>query len=106
MSFFNKSSIRKTYLQKIVIANFTAAKLKFYYQLQKSFNKITFLIHFFVDRILFININVFKRRDFKTIIYYLKTNVNSKKSKKTNIELILFLSQMLNTTKKITNLSN
>ena len=98
--FFNKKSIRKVYSQKIVIENLTNEKLKFYRQLQKNFNQIIFLIHFFVDRILFIDIDVFKRRDFEIMIYHLKSNVDLTKSKKFDIESILFFNRILNETKK------
>ena len=98
--FFNKKSIRKIYSQRIVIENFTNEKLKFYRQLQKSFNQTIFLIHFFVNRILFTDIDVFKRRDFEIITYHLKSNVDLTKSKKFDIESILFLNRMLNETKK------
>ena len=49
---------------------------------------------------LFIDINVFKRRNFEAITYYLKINVDSLKSKRINIKSILFFNRMLNKTKK------
>ena len=91
-----KSTIRKTYFRKIVVDNSIIEELEFYCQLQKTFSQITFLIHFFVDKVFYINIDVFKRRDFKIMIYYFKSNVNSNKSKRIDIESILFFSRMLN----------
>lgn len=56
-------------------------------------------MHFNCNRILYINIDTFKKRNFETIIYYLKKNVNSKKSTRKDIKLILFLSCLLNNAK-------
>ena len=97
---FNKKIIRKAYSHKIVIENFIDEKLKFYRQLQKFFNQATFLIHFFVDRMLFIDIDAFKRRDFEAVVYYLKSNVDVLKLKRIDIESILFFNRMLNEAKK------
>ena len=98
--FFNKNNIRKIYFRRIILKHFNVEKLKFYRQLQKSFNQISFLIHFFVNRILFINIDVFKQRDFEIMIYHLNFSIDSTKSKRIDVKSILFLNRMLNETKK------
>ena len=99
-SLFNKKTIKKTYSHKIIINNFSDEKLKFYRQLQEFFNQTIFLVHFFVDRVLFIDIDAFKRRDFDVVAYHLKSKIDLNKSKRIDIESILFLNKMLNETKK------
>ena len=93
---FNKKRVRKIYNQKIILKSLISEKLKFYRQLRDFFDKINFLVHFDRGRTLYINIDALKRRGFDVIMYHLKTNVNSKKFRITNIELILFLNRFLN----------
>ena len=45
---------------------------------------------------LYIDIDVFKRRDFEIMIYYLKFETNFKKSRKIDVESIFFLSRLFN----------
>ena len=92
---FNKKTIRKVYSKKTMINNSSIEKLEFYRLLQKTFNKISFLMHFNSNRQFYINIDVFKRREFETMIYHFKIDVNFDKFKRNDIELILFLSRML-----------
>ena len=91
-----KKFIRKIYFKKIVLNNFSSKKLESYKLLQKTFNRIFFLIHFNAKQILYININAFKRREFDAMIYHFKFDVDFVKSKRFDIESILFLSRMLN----------
>lgn len=93
---FNKERVRKIYNQKIVLKSSIVEKLNFYKQLQKFFERVEFLVHFDRNRILYIDIDVFKQRDFDAIIYHLKKDVNLEKSRKTNVKSILFLSRLLN----------
>ncbi len=74
----------------------TAEKLNSYRQLQKFFERVDFLVYFDRNQILYIDIDVFKKRNFDTIIYYFKKDVNSEKLRKTDIKSILFLSCLLN----------
>ena len=85
-SFLNKKRQRKIYFVKIVLQKFFTIELKFYRQLQKVFNKVSLLIYYNFIRVTYINVNIFKQRDFEIIIYYLKfnTNVNNFKQKKSN----------------------
>ena len=92
---FNKKTIRKIYSNKTMINNFSIEKLKFYRFLQKTFNKTSFLMHFNSNRQFYINIDVFKRREFETIIYHFQIDVNLDKFKRNDIEFVLFLSRML-----------
>ena len=78
-----------------MINHLSIEKLKSYRLLQKNFNKTSFLVHFNSNRQLYINIDVFKRREFETMIYHLKVDVNLDKLKRNDIEFILFLSRML-----------
>lgn len=79
-----------------MLKNFTNKKLNFYRQVQNFFKRTSFLIHFDCNRVLYIDIDVSKQRDFKSIIYYLKLDVNLKKSRCFDIESIMFLSRLLN----------
>ena len=97
-SSFNKRTIRKIYSKKTMINHFSVEKLESYRLLQKDFSKTSFLVHFSSNRQLYIDIDVFKRREFEAMIYHLKVDVNFDKFKRNDIELILFLSRMLNET--------
>ena len=96
MSSSNKNKIRKVYSQRTIIEHSNLDELNFYRQLQKFFANVDFLVHFDRDHKLYIDVNVFKQRDFKAIIYHLKSNVDFEKPRRTDIELILFLSRLLN----------
>ena len=88
---FNKNVTRKIFFKKIIIENFIVEKLKSFRQFQKFFKQIIFLIHFFDEKILYVDIDISKRRDFETIIYYLKFNcLNLEKLKRIDIESIFF----------------
>ena len=91
-----KKFIRKIYFKKIVLNNFSTKKLKCYKLLQKIFNRIFFLINFNSKQILYINIDVFKRRELNAMIYHFKFDVDFVKSKRFDIESILFLFRMFN----------
>ena len=95
-SSLNKSRQKKIYSQCTVLKKFIDEKFNFYRLLQKVFDKIIFFVHFDRNRILYIDINVLKRRDFEVMIYHLKIDVDSEKSRAIDIELILFLSRLLN----------
>ena len=89
------------YSKKTIMKNFIVEKLNAYKQLQKFFNLINFLIHFFSEKKLYIDIDVFKRRDFETMIYHFKfICLNSNKSKRIDIESILFFNRTFNDAKK------
>ena len=96
MSSFNKERTRKIYSQRIILKSSIPKKLKSYRQLRDFFGKTNFLVHFDRDRTLYIDIDASKRREFDAMMYHLKADVNSKKPRVTNIELILFLSRFLN----------
>ena len=56
---------------------------------------MSFLVHFNSNRQFYIHIDVFKQREFETMIYHLKVDINFDKFKRNDIELILLLSRML-----------
>ena len=95
MSSFNKRRVGKMYSQTIVLKFSTNEKLNSYCQLQKFFTRVEFLIHFDRNRTLYIDIDVSKRCDFEVMIYHLKIETNSKKSRRIDVESILFLSRLL-----------
>jgi len=76
-----------------------AKKLNFYRQLKKSFEDIKFLVYFNCNCIFYININISKQHNFDTIIYYFKKRINLEKLQRIDVESILFLSQLFNSTK-------
>ena len=95
-SSLNKNKQKKIYSQRTVLENFIDEKFNSYRLLQKTFNKINFLVYFDRDRVLYIDINVLKQRDFDVIVYHLKIDVDSEKFRAIDIEFILFLSRLLN----------
>ena len=85
------------FFKKNIIENFIVEKLKLFRQLQKSFKRVIFLIYFFNKKILYVDIDASKRRDFETMIYHLKFNcLNFEKFKRVNIESILFFNRIFN----------
>ena len=52
-------------------------------------------MHYNSTCVIYIDINVFKRRDFDVVIYYLKFKANFNNSKHEKIEFILFFNRML-----------
>ena len=96
-SSFNKNFKRKIFFRQAIIENSIVEEFESYRQLQEVFVQVSFLVHFVVIRQLYIDIDVFKRRGFETIVYHLKIScLNSAKSKRIDIEFILFLSRMFN----------
>ena len=96
ISSFNKERNRKFYNQRTTIDSSIIEELDLYNQLQNSFSQTGFLIHFNKTRIFYIDIDVFKRRDFEIMMYHLKSDFNSKKFKRSDIELVFFLNRFLN----------
>ena len=71
-------------------------ELNSYRQLQELFKRVGFLVYFDRNRVLYIDIDVFKKRNFDAIIYYLKKDANLEKPRRIDVKFILFLSQLLN----------
>lgn len=73
-------------------------ELKTFSNLKNIFNVLTFLAHFDLKRQLYIDLDAFKTWDFAFMIYHVKDFVidNTKFISRIFVELILFLSRMLN----------
>ena len=96
----NKNRQRKIYFVKTILQKFFVVELKFYWQFQKNFDKTNLLIHYDFIRIIYINVDVSKQRDFEVIIYHLKFTANFNNFKRNEIELIMFFNRMFTSTKK------
>ena len=70
LSSSNKDRQRKNYSDRTFLKNFTNAKLKFYNQIQKSFARFIFFIHFDCIRTLYADIDAFKQEEFDAMIYH------------------------------------
>ena len=96
-SFSNKENAKKKYSQITIIEFFIETKLNFFNQLQDVFSRLIFLIHYDRIRILFIDINAFKKREYEIMICHVKkalANCNKTFSRQI-VKLILFLSKVL-----------
>ena len=96
VSSFNKNRLKKIYNQRMMINNFTDEKFNSYCLLQKAFDKTFFLIHFDRSRVFYIDVDASKKHEFEIMMYYLKPDADSKKSRITNIEFIMFLNRLFN----------
>ena len=97
LSFNNKDRLRKTFAHDTIVDNATQAELNVYEQIQESFSRNSFLFHFDHIKSLYINIDASKRWKFDVMIYHDKNNIeysSDKYSKKTDVQLILFLSRL------------
>ena len=77
-----------------MLKKFFDVEYKAYCQLQKIFRKINLLIYYNFTRIIYINMNIFKRCNFDVIIYYLKFKTNFNNFKHNKIKSILFFNRM------------
>ena len=77
---FIKNKFKQQYNRRTSIDVFFDFEIDFFNQLQIAFNRSTFLIHFDKTRVLYLNIDVFKNRDWNIMMYHIKrkTNVKSK----------------------------
>ena len=86
-NFFQKNYHREFYRREIKIVS----------SISKFFKQIIFLVYFFDEKILYVDIDVSKRREFEIMIYHLKFNyLNFEKLKRVDIESIFFLNRILN----------
>ena len=92
---FNKYIIRKIFSRKTMVENFTIDVNS-----KNHFFQITFLFHFSNEKTFYIDIDASKRRGSGTMVYRLKiTCSNFEKTKRIDIEFILFLNRIFNETK-------
>ena len=52
-------------------------------------------MHYDFTRIIYVNVDAFKRRDFDVVIYHLKFDANFNNFKTKKIEFIMFFNRML-----------
>ena len=96
-----KGRSRQQHSRRISIDDSSSTEIDAFSQLQKSFSRFTFLIHFDKIRVLYIDIDVNKKRDYDVMIYHVKRRddvesvVFSSSSKRTDVELIMFFSKIL-----------
>ena len=99
--FMNKKNQRKIYNQRVVIKKSSINEIVVYEAFQVVFNKSTFLVYFNLDKILFIDVDVFKKLKFDIVIYHVKNENNYREINikllivKNDIKLILFFSKYL-----------
>ena len=96
--FSNKNRQRKNYSNKTFLKISTTAKLNAYNQIQDSFAKSIFLMHFDSTRTLYVNINAFKQRKFDAMIYHDKNDRDYFKFenfKTFDVQWIFFLNRLL-----------
>lgn len=98
-----KDEFRKSFNNQITFDDLIFKKLNSFEQFQKTFNRTIYLIHFNKQRVLYINVNVFKEREFKVIIYHFKIDFKQSKflsSKNKEIKSIIFMNKILSQTKQ------
>ena len=74
--------------------------MKFYNQFQKVFDQVKLLIHHDFTRITYVNVDVFKQRNFDVVIYHLKFDANFNNFKTKKIKFIMFFNRMLTSIEK------
>ena len=88
---------RKVYISKTIITS-TQTELEAFEQLQSKFTKLTFLIFFDWKWQLYMDIDSFKRYEVDIIIYHVKDDPIQSDFSWNDIQPILFLLKMLNST--------
>ena len=96
---FFKNKSRQKYSFKTIVNNSFEKKLDFFNQLQSIFNRFSFLIYFDRIKSFFLNINVFKKKEFEICVYHIKKNFNFNEIKtlfkRDDLKSIMFLNKML-----------
>lgn len=93
---------RRNFTSKIIINSITQ-EFKSFELLQKFLSKSAMLFHFDSIKVLWMNLNTFKKFDIKIIIFHLKNNVIIKKDKwfsRTSMLSIMFLNRQLTSAKR------
>ncbi len=91
-----KEKSRKIFSKKIILHNLIAAKLVSYEHLQSIFRDKKFLHHCRLFRKLFIDVDSFKKREMRIMIFHVKDDFAQEVVfNRSNIELIMFLSKIL-----------
>ena len=95
-----KGSARKSYSNRTILDDPTAAEIDAFEQLQEAFSRTTYLVHFDRQRRLFIDVDASKERGFGVMIYHVKNDdalakPKSPPPKNKEVEPIMFLSKIL-----------
>ena len=86
---------RKVYISKMKLLLITKEKESFNL-LQKAISRASMLIHFDLDRTLWIDLNESKKREFDVVIFHFKKRLtNDMISQRSQIQSIMFLSRLL-----------
>ena len=94
-----KESSRKTYTFKTKLdLSSNSLKMKSFETLKSALNNLNILIHFNLDRTLWLNLNVFKKFDFEVIIFHIEKDATEKWSSRIAMKSIMFLSRLLTST--------
>ena len=95
----SKGRARKQHSQKTLISDPTQAEKDAFRQLQGSFDRPTFLVHYDKSRRLFIDVDASKERGYGVVVYHVKASVHSSNltipPRRQDIEPIMFLSKIL-----------
>ena len=99
MSSIIKNNQRKIYNQRVLIQKSSKSEIVVYETLQIVFNRSIFLVYFNLDKILFINVDAFKKLKFNIVIYHTKNDDKYRNDKllivKNDMKFILFFSKYL-----------
>ncbi len=90
-----KEKSRKLFAKKILLNQSIETKIKSYEHLQNVFNDKNFLRHYNNIKKLFIDVNIFKKRDIEAMIFHVKNDSNEKIIfRRCDIKSIMFLSKI------------
>ena len=101
---FIKNKFRQQHNRRTSIDALFDVEINFFDQLQIAFNRSTFLIHFDKTRVLYLNVDVFKNRDWNIMMYHIKRKTDIKSEvidasfKSFEIKFIMFLNKILSST--------
>lgn len=92
------SQQQKAYALKMKLPSPSPAKLAIFQSLQEALFKRTMLIHHDLNKILWIDLNAFKKFGFEAVVFYISPNkklLERKWPSRSFLQLILFLSRLL-----------
>jgi hypothetical protein len=91
-----KEKSRKLFAKKILLDQSIDAKIKSYEHLQHVFSDMKFLRHYSNVRKLFMNVDIFKKRNIEAMIFHVKNDSDEEIIfRRCDIKSILFLSKIL-----------
>jgi hypothetical protein len=97
---FVKDKLRKIFARKTLLNQFIEAKQRFYEHLQQIFSDKKFLHHVDNIRKLFVDVDIFKKRNIETMISHVKKNLEKKIAfNRFDIQSVMFLNKILTNAK-------